>query len=227
MSRTFRINLTGKRFGRLVAIRFVKRLNRPTFWLWKCDCGSEKLIRADSVKRGDIRSCGCLQRDLGGNGSLKHGYAITGQVRPEYMGWISMKQRCYNPKHKSYKNYGGRGIRVCKRWLLSVENFLADVGDRPSPNYSIDRIDNNGNYEPKNVRWATGKIQVKNRRKYIRIKNRGENHHFSKLTEQEVITIKNLLKEGKSNQTQIAHQYNVTSSAISKIHLKHRWVHVN
>ena len=94
----------------------------------------------------------------------RHGHAAKGHVTPEYRAWTQMKIRCYNPTSESFKDYGGRGIKVCARWLNSFKAFLADLGPRPSPELSLDRIQNDKDYEPGNVRWATRAVQSVNRR---------------------------------------------------------------
>lgn len=140
------INIAGMRFGQLVATAFVS----PR-WLCQCDCGRSSLVRSNSLRTGHTRSCGC------GKGDYRHGRARDSIYRI----WVGILQRCNNPKRTEFRYYGGRGISVCERWL-KFENFLLDVGERPL-NHSIDRIDNAGNYEPGNVRWATRKEQMKNK----------------------------------------------------------------
>jgi hypothetical protein len=144
---------TGDRFGLLTAIRFERRdIRRHAHWLFKCDCGVEKIIEAAHVLSGDNTGCGCQR--------TKHGLHRA----PEYHIWKAMIRRCTAPTQVGYHRYGGRGIRVCDRWRASVEDFLADVGRRPSPDHTLDRIDNDGNYEPGNVRWVAMTVQQRNRR---------------------------------------------------------------
>lgn len=159
------LNLIGRRFGRLIVVkRAESTAEGRTLWLCRCDCGKEKVIRGKHLVNGAIRSCGCLHIEVLREQSLKHGATRGYGKTPEYESWTCMKNRCFNPKRKSFKDYGGRGIRVCARWLNSFENFLADMGRRPGPGYSIDRKNNDGDYEPGNCRWATSEEQNNNRR---------------------------------------------------------------
>ncbi len=128
--------------------------------LCRCACGTEKVIRNADLSTGHSLSCGCLKSDLTSRRNTTHGLS----QRPEYIPWLAMKQRCYDQNCKHFSRYGARGIKVCDQWLNSFETFLADVGPRPSVKHSIDRYpDNNGNYEPGNVRWATPIEQARNK----------------------------------------------------------------
>lgn len=158
------IPLQGRRFGRWTVLSRAGKTSQgePT-WLCKCDCGTEREIAGACLRFERSRSCGCL-RDLKSSERAVHGHARTGLKSSLYSTWNGMKQRCHNPNHDSYHNYGGRGVSVCARWRWSFAAFLKDVGLKPRAGLTLDRIDNDGNYEPKNVRWATAKEQASNTR---------------------------------------------------------------
>jgi hypothetical protein len=158
-----RLDLTGERFGRLTAVSIDHITDGRVFWLCRCECGEESVIRLGHLRSGHTLSCGCLALRLVVSRSFVHGRARRGKARSrEYISWALMIQRCTNPKRAEWKYYGGRGVAVCERWK-SFENFLADMGARPGRK-SLDRIDNDGNYESGNCRWATRKEQRANRR---------------------------------------------------------------
>ena len=143
-------SIAGRKFGRLTALEpaIKERTSKGNVtWVCKCDCGELLFVSEGNLISGYIKSCGCLRSDT-----------------PIHHSWYGMLQRCYNPKNISYKYYGGRGIKVCDRWRYSFENFYLDMGERPKDR-SLDRINNNGNYEPKNCKWSTRKEQMNNTRR--------------------------------------------------------------
>lgn len=158
MSRAF-VDYTGTRVGRLVAVRFAfvdARGDRR--WVCRCDCGAETTVPWSQVKRGNTRSCGCLWREAR---QSKYGRKRDGTTT--YQVWKGMKARCNGNSERSRRDYRDRGIVVCERWAISFAAFLADMGERP-PGMSLDRVNNDGNYEPGNCRWATAVEQARNRR---------------------------------------------------------------
>lgn len=155
-----RIKLDGKRFNRLFVIKYDFKYKK---YLCKCTCGTEKLIQSGALRNGFTKSCGCLSSESTSKRFLKHGFASNYKIEKIYSVWTSMKQRCFNKKNPFFKQYGGRGIKVCERWMV-FENFYKDMGN-PKPGMSINRINNNGNYEPGNCEWTTRKIQQNNTRR--------------------------------------------------------------
>lgn len=158
------LDITGVRFGRLTAISYHSSSSQGRNWLCKCDCGTETYCEANQLKRGHKRSCGCLQIDHARKIKTTHGMANT----PTHNSWKSMIARCNYKGNGSYPRYGGRGISVCERWLISFENFYADMGEKPLGK-TLDRIDVNGNYELTNCRWATDEEQDNNKTTSVKV----------------------------------------------------------
>lgn len=154
-----KIDMIAKTFGKLLVLEEMEERDKNNHILYKCKCtcGNEKIIHGCHVRLGNSLSCGCSL--------VKHNMAST----VEYKAWCAIRQRCYNKNYQKYKNYGGRGIKVCDRWINSFENFFEDMGYKPSKSHSIERINNDGDYEPSNCIWADMKTQNRNRRCSIKV----------------------------------------------------------
>lgn len=167
-------NYTGKRFGRLVAVSFERRKSGSRyriFWVCRCDCGQTTSVVNDALKSGDTQSCGCMQKEKARARRTSHGQSRTRLYRI----WEGIKTRCLSDTSPAFHNYGGRGISICERWREDFSAFAADVGDPPTTSHTIDRYPNNdGNYEPGNVRWATRQEQGRNRRGLNEIEFNGQ-----------------------------------------------------
>lgn len=164
---------TGNVYGRLRVIGPAKSNScGQARWLCECDCGAKKEVIGSFLRRGLTTSCGCYCRERTSQTSTKHGASRPGSVTLEYRIWNEMRQRCTNPKCNRYYSHGARGISVCERWN-DFSAFMEDMGPRPSIAHSLDRINNDGNYEPSNCRWATRKEQARNKRRTLFVELRG------------------------------------------------------
>lgn len=169
-------DITGLKCGRFTAIRYSHHTKAGATWECKCECGNIRFLATTEIRRGKHQSCGCLQREQARAAHLKHGQCAYGKNNgtPEYRAWVAMRQRCQNASAPAFPNYGGRGIKVCDRWDCSFDSFFADMGLKPSPKMSLERLDNNGGYSPENCVWATQKTQGNNTRKTVMITHNGK-----------------------------------------------------
>jgi hypothetical protein len=178
------MDLRGQKYGRLTVLRNVgPGKNSNPVWLCRCECGNSTRVTQGQL-RHKTRSCGCLQREAArrsGLASRKHGACVGDKLTPEYLAWRAMLNRCRKKSGPTYKVYGARGIKVCRRWEESFAVFLSDVGPRPSSSHSIDRIDNDAGYSPENVRWSTPLEQGRNKRNNRIILFRGKRITLSEL----------------------------------------------
>lgn len=209
--RNYRIldNMIGHRFGLLTVLRQAPA--RPwasTVWICKCDCGKEVRREGTQLRKGVGTNCGCITKQLISKASKKHGMHKV----PEYSVWNGMISRCNNPNVKEYKNYGGRGIKVCERWRRSPAPFLSDMGPRPTPKHQIDRIDNDGDYEPGNCRWVT---HCENSR----------NCRTTKLDRDKVWAILKAAREGAGDTAQ-GRRFGVSGATIRDARLGKTWADV-
>lgn len=183
------IDITGKKFGKLTAIRHLGY----TKWEFLCECGRLKSMTGFPVRNGIYKTCGCGVREATIRRNYKHGKSQA----PEHRVWRGMKARCYNPKEIGFKNYGGRGIKVCDKWKNNFSAFLADMGPRPSNKHSIEREDNNGPYSPENCKWVIKKIQCRNKRNNHFLEHDGKRltiQEWSEVTGIHAMTIESRLR---------------------------------
>lgn len=177
----------GNKYGKLTPIEVIgKNKNGLLLYNCLCDCGNIKVVGSRYLTEGKITSCGCARKKSKGKSN-----SIT------YKSWISAKQRCLNPNNHNYKNYGRRGIKMCEKWINSFVAFLEDMGERPSSNHTLDRIDNNGNYEKSNCRWATKREQSNNTRTNRLIKINDKEITVSEFSRKYGINISNVFYELK------------------------------
>lgn len=178
-------DLTGMVFGKLKVLDKVPKTKKGQSLRWRClcECGGITTAMPSNLINNHTRHCGCIHKNSPKGVNKKHGHKSNGAPTSEYAIWSSMKARCLNPKNAAYKYYGGRGIKVCDRWVINFENFIQDMGRKPFKNYTLERIDVNGNYEPVNCKWASYKEQGNNRRNNRRITYNGETKNFGQWAE--------------------------------------------
>lgn len=154
-----KIDLTGRKFGRLTVVSEAERISKRIRWICLCECGKIKNVDSTHLSSGLTKSCGCLNVEKIGQLNRTHGRSRTS----EYNAWLAMRDRCNNPKNSDYARYGGRGIKVCSEWNNSFECFLADMGFKPTPSHTLDRENNDLGYNRENCRWVTQLEQCNNR----------------------------------------------------------------
>lgn len=184
-------DLTGRHFTRLIVLRLERSDGNNVYWLCRCDCGQERIVLGNNLRRGLSKSCGCYRDEI----RTKHGK----DKQREYKAWHAAKQRCTRPEVSAYPEYGGRGITMCDRWIDSFETFFEDMGPCP-PGLSLDRIDNDGPYSPTNCRWTTQVVQQSNRRVTVMATHNGETlplKEWARRSGEGYTTLLNRLKSGR------------------------------
>lgn len=220
------IDITGQVFGRLTVIGpHSKNHRHGVKWLCQCECGRQAVVLGSYLRAGDTRSCGCLQAETIVTANTTHGMS----AHPIWGVWNAIKMRCLNPNALAYPNYGGRGITVYSEWrnnFTAFYNYISMLEHFGEPGYSLDRINNDGNYEPGNIRYATYKEQALNSRRHYNGANiRGETHHNAKRTAEQVRYIREQAKSGKSRRA-IAKEMNITLSNVKAIVSRRTWKHI-
>jgi len=196
-----KIDLAGKRFGRLVVIKEARRKNKIALWECQCDCGKISIVYGGNLRMGYTASCGCYAIEIRSKNSKKHGMTNS----KVYRTWKHMRSRCENSNVERYPNYGGRGITICERWL-TFENFFEDMGQPPTVKHTLGRKDNDGNYCPDNCRWET-KLQ------------QSQNTSRTKLDNDKV----KFIRSSKLSGAEIGRMFNCTKELINQVKRREIW----
>lgn len=188
------LNVVGRRFGRLVVLNNCEPVSGTRRRVeCRCDCGTVVHVEPRELNKGHTASCGCLHKERVGRASIRthttHGMSGT----PEYESWMKIKARCLRSSDRKYPEYGGRGITICEMWTASFDNFYADMGPRPTPDHTVDRIDVDGDYTPENCRWATSKQQSRNKRNHRLVEWRGREVPLSQACEEAGVNYRSAL----------------------------------
>jgi len=196
------IPLEGQTFGRLLVTQRALQTQRGKVrWHCVCECGTEVVVSGDHLRNEHTQSCGCYRTARQKEAPVRHGDAPRGSVSRLYRAWQNMKARCYNPNHTYYSYYGARGIEVCDKWRDDYPAFARDMGEPPSPQHSLDRVDPDGGYTPDNTRWADKRTQSVNRRNAIMVTFKGETHPLPHWCERYGLPLKRtryLLQSGRT-----------------------------
>jgi len=202
------LNLTGVKFGRLTPINIAYRRNAKIYWRCSCECGCRVEVKTESLRSGNTKSCGCLDREKTSLRFKTHGETKT----PLYYVWGAIKARCQNPKDRGYNRYGGRGIRICDEWAKSYQSFRDWANNSGyKDGLQIDRVDNDGPYNPKNCRWCTQQENV-------------QNSTVAKLDRDQVLEIRSLFSQNPNiNMEALAFEYNVVRATIYNVTNRKTW----